>query len=163
MGTRGGCGPGEPLHKQCVPGGVQRRGSGKENQPANRSAEQDVQGGLRSPLLCSEQLHSDNALPPTRTCSSMNRLCLKSSQSSVSMRCLVFIVIYVECTGDAKTESLSTSKSHQDTFEGRLLMMQETACGDRRSSNYRKVTGLSASALTLTHSKSPQLSCTEIR
>ena len=121
MGTRGGCGPGEPLHKRCVPGGVQRRGSGKENQPANRSAEQDVQGGLRSPLLCGERLHSDNALPPTRTYSSMNRLCLKSSQSSVSMRCLVFIVIYVKCTGDAKTESLSTSKSYQDTFEGRLF------------------------------------------
>lgn len=156
MEARGGYGPGEPLHKRGCPWR-----SGKENQPANRSAEQDAQGGLRSPSLCGKQLHSGSALPPTRTCSSMSRLCLKSSQSSVSTRCLVFTVICVRRTGTQK-QSLSTSRSYQDTFKGRLFRWRQrlhVETGDAPTTE--RATGSLPQQPTPARAESSQLSCTE--
>ena len=132
-----------------VPGGVQRRGSRKENQSANRSAKKMVQHGLWSPLLCGEKLRSDHALPPMRTCSSMNRRCLKSSQSSVSMRCLVFSVICGDRAGGwggCRNKVLVPARATRTLLRGDFLNDASDHMWRQKKLQLQKVTGRSTLA-----------------
>ena len=107
MGMWEGCGPGKLLHKCGCPWRSTETRKQKGKPVYKQVCQEDGATWALEPFALRQKLRSDHALPPMHTCSSMNRRCLKSSQSSVSMRCLVFIVIFGKPGGGGGAETKS--------------------------------------------------------